>query len=197
MANSTDEAALHKLGYDPQHHIPPITRTSIHLSPYWNRHLFGVSVADLVPQAVSLSHLSATHGPMHTPSPFLCMLLKLLQLAPTTQEIAVYLHQTHFKYPRVLAAFYVRLMETPPVVYRLLEPLLSDFRKLVVRASDVNALVSNLSSSHTYVIVHVDEIIDALLTQRQLFGIPLPRLPPRPLLVDTAQLSPRKTSLSL
>ncbi|PXF44110.1 Pre-mRNA-splicing factor 38 [Gracilariopsis chorda] len=197
MANTTDEGALHRLGYDPQNHIPPITRSSIHRSPYWNRHLFGVSVADLVPLAVSLSYISGTQGPMHTPSPFLCMLLKLLQLAPTTPEISVYLDQTHFKYPRILAAFYIRLMETPAAVHRLLEPLLSDYRKLVARSVDVAPFMPTVSTNGTFVIVHVDDIVDALLTQRELFGIPLPRLPPRPLLVETAQLSARKSALAL
>lgn len=197
MATKTDEGALHKLGYDPQHHIPAITRSSIHVNPFWNRNLFGVSVADLVPLSIKLSHLSGTHGPMHVPSPFLCMVLKLLQMGPTTDEIAVYINQQHFKYPRVLAAFYIRLMETPASVYRLLEPLLSDFRKLTIRASDAAPFMKDVQPSEKCIITHVDEVIEALLSNRELFGIPLPRLPPRPLLVETSQLSARTSTLSL
>lgn len=188
MANATDEHALHRLGTDPQDVLPPQTRHKIHTSRYWNAALFGVNLATLVPISTTLHYLSSVEPNTNNPSPFLCTLLKLLQLAPEEPEIAEYLIQTDFKYSRVVAAFYVRLVFPPPLVYRLLEPLLSDYRKIVVAE---NSGISGVSDGK-FGISYVDAVVDALLSETRVLGITLRRLPPRYILVETGQLSPRK-----
>lgn len=185
MANQTDEAALHTLGTDPQTFLSPITRTAIQTSPFWNHTLFGTNVADIALLSSTLSHIGGTHGPNLAPTPFLCMLLKLLQLFPYHPEIQVFLHQHHFKYSRMLAAFYVRLVEKPKRVYEILEDLLSDYDKIVVR------------EGNAYVIAYVDEIVERLLWEPEVLGIALPRLPPRALLEETAGLKKRVSELKL
>lgn len=193
MANKTDVVALHKRGSDPQLLVHKMTRHSIYSSFIWNHNLFGVNVADLVGICVGLNHIGGTYGTTPTPTPFLCMLLKLLQLSPDTAEIQEYLIQKEFKYPRVLAAFYIRLVETPVNVYKLLEPLLADFRRVVVRTNGGVGEVSN----EAFAISHVDVVVDGLLSGIELFGITLPRIPPRPLLMETGQLEKRVSTLAL
>lgn len=183
MANKTDPYALHVKGTDPQHLLEPGTRNAIYLSHYWNETCFGLSVADVVPLAVTLDRISATNPP----PPFLCLLLKLLQLYPEEPEISVFLNQTDFKYARVLAAFYVRLIMPPLRVYNLLEPLLADYRKIVVK-----------EGTHSdYEILHVDELIDRLLREHLVLGITLPRIPPRHIVAESfpGKLQPRDSLL--
>ncbi|CDF35319.1 unnamed protein product [Chondrus crispus] len=179
MANKTDTYALHSRGTDPQNLLEPSLRHSVYLSRFWNESCFGVTLADVVPLAARLDRISAVTAP---PTPFLCLLLKLLQLSPEEPEIAVFLTQNDFKYARLLGAFYVRLALPPPRVYALLEPLLADLRKIVVREG----------ASAEHAIVHVDELIDRLLREHLVVGITLPRLPPRHVVEESfVQLPPR------
>lgn len=179
MANKTDTYALHSRGTDPQHLLEPSLRHSVYLSRYWNESCFGLTLADVVPLAARLDRISAVTTP---PTPFLCLLLKLLQLSPEELEIKEFLDQSDFKYARILAAFYVRLALPPPRVYALLEPLLADFRKIIIR--------EGAHAEHE--VVHVDELIDLLLREHLVIGITLPRLPPRHVVEEGfVQLPPR------
>lgn len=189
MANQTDEYALHKYGSDPQDLMRKITRHNIYNSVYWNRSLFGINLANLVPTAIDLTHIGGANKSNRAPTPFLCMLQKLLQLAPDEEEILVYIQQQQFKYPLVLAAFYVRFVMTPVRVYQILEELLHDYRKIVVMGTQ------ECASSDDFVMSYVDVIVDSLLHRKDMFGINLPRLPPRPSLVETGQLQPRQSKL--
>lgn len=197
MANKTDQHALHKFGIDPQHLIPPTTRNAVYESMFWNRSCFGVTVADVVHLTVGLRYVGGSDSVSRRPSSFLCLLLKLLQLSPDFDEISVFLKQPHFKYHRILAAFYVRLVETPVNIYRSLEPLLSDCRRVVVAHDPAIEVPSALSalSNKSFDVVYVDIVVDALLRSSELFGISLPRIPPRPLLVETDQLKARESAL--
>ena len=63
----------------------------------------------------------------------MCLLLKLLQLQPDDDIIDEFVLQKDFKYLRALAIFYIRLTAGSTVVYKKLEPLYADYRKLSVR----------------------------------------------------------------
>lgn len=205
MANKTDQRALHAHGSDPQHLLPPTVRNAVYNSVFWNQTCFGLNLADLVHVAVRVRFISGLNLVNRQPSPFLCLLLKLLQLSPDADQIAVFLQQSEFKYARLLAAFYVRLIDTPVNIYNKLEPLLSDSRRVVIVPDSAieTPQIPSLKPSATqktapsFILVYVDMVIDALLRSTELFGIPLPRIPPRPLLVETNQLQQRCSSLSL
>lgn len=199
MANKTDEYALHKYGSDPQHLIPATTRNAVYTSIFWNRSCFGVTVADVVHLSVNLRFISGLDNETRRPSIFLCLLQKLLQLSPNLPEISVFLKQIDFKYPRLLAAFYLRLVETPVNIYKSLEPLLSDRRRVAIAhesAIDPPSVLKSLTTEK-YSLVYADMVIDALLRNHELFGIPFPRIPPRPLLIETNQLPPRISALTI
>ena len=112
-----------------------------------------------------------------------------------------YINQEGSKYVRLLGAFYLRLTARPADVYRDLEPLLMDKRRVRARvsASASSAVgVSTGASNATYALTHVDELVDAMLCTPYLFDVALPRLPPRATLQAAGALPagvPRESSL--
>lgn len=65
-------------------------------------------------------------------------------------------------------AFYMRLVGRPLEVYQYLEPLYNDYRKIRMQTTE-----------GTFVLTHVDELIDEMLRKDFLFDIALPRVPAR------------------
>lgn len=119
------------------------------------------------------------------PLPFMCLLLKLLQLQPEREIIFEYLQAEEFKYLRALAAMYTRLCFKSFEVFDILEPLLQDYRKLRLR---------NNSGYH---ITHMDQFIDELLTEERVCDIILPRLTRRDVLEEVEGLPKRKSPLDI
>ena len=95
-----------------------------------------------------------------------------------------YLNQPDFKYLSALAAFYVRLTFEAVDVYKTLEPLLADYRKLRRRTRDGG-----------YVLTFMDQFVDDLLTKERVCGTSLRKLPARNLLEDLGQLEERVSPL--
>jgi pre-mRNA-splicing factor 38A len=89
----------------------------------------------------------------------------------------------HFKYLRALAAFYIRLTWEPTEIYKTLEPLLGDYRKLRRRVRD------------GFVLTYVDQFIDDLLTKERVCATSLWKLPGRSMLEDLDLLEPRESPL--
>ncbi|EUC28853.1 hypothetical protein COCCADRAFT_8851 [Bipolaris zeicola 26-R-13] len=88
-----------------------------------------------------------------------------------------------FKYLRCLAAFYIRLAWEPVEIYKTLEPLLTDYRKIKRRLKD------------TFTLTHVDQFIDDLLTKDRICATSLWKLPSRAILEDLDMLDPRESPL--
>ncbi|EOA83124.1 uncharacterized protein SETTUDRAFT_43029 [Exserohilum turcica Et28A] len=88
-----------------------------------------------------------------------------------------------FKYLRCLAAFYIRLAWEPVEIYKTLEPLLTDYRKIKRRLKD------------TFTLTHVDQFIDDLLTRDRICATSLWKLPSRAILEDLDMLDPRESPL--
>lgn len=109
----------------------------------------------------------------------------MVMLQPRREIVLEYLHQPDFKYLRAMAAFYVRLFFVAEDVYKLLEPLLADYRKLRLRSIQQGV-------SLTY----MDEFVDALLTQERVCEIALPRLTKRVVLEDAGKLEPRESLIA-
>ncbi|RMY14249.1 hypothetical protein D0867_07189 [Hortaea werneckii] len=108
----------------------------------------------------------------------------MLQLTPDRDIVLFYLQQEEFKYLRALAAFYIRLAwEKDEEVYTMLEPYLTDMRKLKRRTREGWALT------------HVDEFIDDLLIKSRVCATTLPKINPRLFLEDEDRLEPRESAL--
>ncbi|KAI8941960.1 hypothetical protein NX059_000071 [Plenodomus lindquistii] len=88
-----------------------------------------------------------------------------------------------FKYLRCLAAFYIRLAWEPVEIYKTLEPLLTDYRKIKRRLKD------------GYTLTYIDQFIDDLLTKDRICATSLWKLPSRANLEDLDMLDPRESPL--
>jgi pre-mRNA-splicing factor 38A len=162
-----------------------LTTTTIHhiAVAYWKEHCFALTATTLLDKATRLSEIGGTFGGGRRPTTFVCLALKMLQITPE-QEIAIaYVQQDEFKYVRALGAFYLRLTAAPADVYRLLEPLLSDYRRL------------RLKSNADIRVLHLDEFVDQLLTESYSCDVALPHLPARHALEQQGLLQPRRSPL--
>jgi pre-mRNA-splicing factor 38A len=88
-----------------------------------------------------------------------------------------------FKYLRCLAAFYIRLAWEPVDIYKTLEPLLTDYRKIKRRLKDA------------FTLTHMDQFVDDLLTKDRMCATSLWKLPSRANLEDLEMLDPRESPL--
>ncbi|RVX67135.1 hypothetical protein B0A52_08569 [Exophiala mesophila] len=172
-------------GQNPALLLETAMRDRITDSLYWKEQCFGLNAATLCDRAVELTHIGGTYGVAMKPTPFICLAFKLLTLVPDREIILEYLNAggEEWKYLRALAAFYVRLTFDPPMVYKTLEPFLEDSRKLRQRRKEA------------YVLVHMDEFVDNLLTKERVCGTSLWKLPARQLLEDLDQLEERVSPL--
>lgn len=154
-------------------------------SLYWKEQCFGLNAATLCDRAVELTYIGGTYGVAMKPTPFICLAFKLLTLVPDKEIVLEYLKNggEEWKYLRALAAFYIRLPFDPADVYKTLEPLLEDYRKLRYRRKE------------TYELIHMDEFVDNLLTKERVCGTSLWKLPARQLLEDLDQLEERVSPL--
>lgn len=165
MANRTDKRAMHIHGKNPQLLVAKIVRSKVYESYYWKQHCFGLTAESLVDKAVELQYVGGTYGGSRRAAPFLCLLMKMLQIQPDKDVVMEYIHQDEFKYLRALGSFYLRLIGDAAEIYKCLEPMLADYRKLRVRQLEGKVVLS-----------HVDEFIFDCLTKSNLLDIDLPVL---------------------
>jgi pre-mRNA-splicing factor 38A len=184
VANRTDPSAHAVHGKDPQLLVDAIVRARIYDSPYWKEQCFALNAETLVDKAVELTAIGGVYGAHHVPTPFVCLLLRMLAIQPADAIVDEFVRNADYKYVRVLGAFYVRLTGRAVDVYRALEPLYADYRKLRRRRTDGG-----------YDLSHVDEVVDELLRAQRCCDITLPALLKREVLEQTRQLGPRPSLL--
>ena len=169
-------------GQNPAHLMEKAVRDRITDSYYWKEQCFAINEATLCDRAVEATFVGGTYG-QQKPTPFLCLALKLLQLLPSREIVLEYLHQEDFKYLTALAAFYVRLTFEPADIYKTLEPLLADYRKLRRR------------TKNGFSLTYIDQFIDDLLTKDRICGTSLWKMPTRQQLEDLELLDERVSQL--
>jgi len=180
MTNRTDPGAKRIKGLNPQYLVSTIVRQKVWDDAYWKEHCFALNSVTIVDMAVKLPYLAGTYGGRRAPSKFLCLLLKMLQIEMDIDVAKEYLLQDDNKYLRALGATYIRMTAGNVENYTLLEPYLTDMRKLRVRKID-----------GTFEIKHMDEFIDMLLHDNYLFDdIAFPKLMSRQLLEETQDFPP-------
>lgn len=184
MANRTDPAAKSVHGTNPQNLVEKILRSKIYQNSYWKEQCFGLTAETLVDKAMELDHFGGTHGGNRKATPFMCLMMKMLQIQPEKEIVVEFIKNEDYKYVRILGALYLRLVGKPTDVYQYLEPLYNDYRKLRRKLADGSFALS-----------HVDEFIDELLTTDYACDVALPRVPKRWTLEATGQLEPRRSAL--
>ncbi|KAL9606088.1 MAG: hypothetical protein Q9179_000714 [Wetmoreana sp. 5 TL-2023] len=168
---------------NPLHLLETPVRDRITESYYWKEQCFALNAATLCDKAAQLTYIGGTYG-QQKPTPFLCLLFKLLQLLPEREIVMLYLQQREFKYLTALAAFFVRLTFEAKEVYKVLEPLLGDWRKLRRRTREGGWRVD-----------WMDQFVDDLLVKDRVCATSLRKLPNRMILEDLGQLEVRVSPL--
>ncbi|XP_026497771.1 pre-mRNA-splicing factor 38 [Vanessa tameamea] len=184
MANRTVKDAKSIRGTNPQYLVEKIIRSRIYDSKYWKEECFALTAELLVDKAMELRYLGGVHGGFIYPTPFLCLLLKMLQIQPEKDIVVEFIKNEEFKYVRALGAFYMRLTGTSLDCYKYLEPLYNDNRKLRRQNRDGQ-----------FELVHMDEYIDELLREERLCDVILPRIQKRHILEENNELEPKVSAL--
>jgi len=184
MANRTVKDAVTVKGTNPQYLVEKIIRSRIYDSKYWKENCFALTAELLVDKAMELRFIGGVFGGNIKPTPFICLVLKMLQIQPEKDIIIEFIKNEDFKYVRALGAYYLRLTGTSVDCYKYLEPLLNDYRKIRMQRRDGN-----------YELSHVDDFIDQLLREERVCDVQLPRLQKRSLLEDNNDLEPRVSVL--
>lgn len=184
MANRTDPAAKSIRGTNPQNLVEKILRSKIYQHTYWKEQCFGLTAETLVDKAMELDHLGGTYGGNRKPTPFMCLVMKMLQIQPEKEIVIEFIKNDDYKYVRILGAFYLRLTGSDTDVYHYLEPLYNDYRKLRRKLPDGQ-----------FALTHVDEVIDELLTTDYSCDIAMPRIKKRWTLESLGALEPRQSAL--
>lgn len=144
----------------------------------------GSIAAALAKRAMNLTYVGGTWGGARRPTPFLCLLLKMLMIQPEMEIVEAFISEKDFRYVRLLGIFYLRLVGTGEEVYKGLEALYSDNRKFKMR---------NLDGSFS--IEYIDNFVDQLLTTSRVCDTTLPPLVLRKVLVERKILGKRKSML--
>nr|CDS28472.1 pre mRNA splicing factor 38A [Hymenolepis microstoma] len=184
MANRTVKDAHTLHGTNPQYLIEKIIRSRIYECQFWKEHCFALTSELLVDKAVELKYIGGTYSGLTKPTPFICLVLKMLQIQPDKDIVIEFIKQEDYKYARALGAFYLRLVGESVEIYKYLEALYNDFRKL--KQQDTTGKFS---------IIRMDEFIDQLLNEERACDVILPRLQKRSVLEDSNLLEPRQSIL--
>lgn len=97
MANRTDPTALSVHGTNPQFLIEKIMRNRIYASLYWKEHCFGLTAETVVDKAVDLKSYGGVYGGNKKATPFMCIILKMLQIQPEKEIIIEFIKNEDYK----------------------------------------------------------------------------------------------------
>jgi pre-mRNA-splicing factor 38A len=184
MANRTLKDAKNIHGTNPQYLVEKIIRSRIYDSQYWKESCFALTAELMVDKAMELRYIGGVFGGNIKPTPFICLILKFLQIQPEKDIVIEFIKNEEFKYVRALGAFYLRLTASAVDCYKYLEPLYNDYRKL-----------RRQNRAGHYEIVHMDEFIDELLREERVCDVILPRIQKRPVLEENGDLDPKVSLL--
>jgi len=184
MANRTVKDAKSVHGTNPQYLIEKIIRSRIYDSKYWKEECFALTAELLVDKAMELRFIGGVYGGNIKTTPFLCLILKMLQIQPEKDIVVEFIKNEEFKYVRALGAFYMRLTGSSLDCYKYLEPLYNDNRKL-----------RRQSRSSQFEIVHMDEFIDELLREERVCDVILPRVQKRHVLEENNEIDAKVSAL--
>ncbi|XP_075214911.1 pre-mRNA-splicing factor 38-like [Lycorma delicatula] len=184
MANRTVKDAKSVRGTNPQYLVDKIIRSRVYDSKYWKEECFALSIELLVDKAMVIRYIGGVYGGNIKPTPFLCLVLKMLQIQPEKDIVVEFIKNEEFKYVRILGAFYMRLVGSSLDCYKYLEPLFNDNRKL-----------RRKNRLGQFELVHVDEFIDELLREERVCDVILPRIQKRYVLEENNEIETKISAL--
>lgn len=172
--------AIH--GKDPQLLVEKIIRERIYDCPYFKHSCNTLDVSCLARLANELCYIGGIYGNTK-PTPFICLLQRLLQMQPSKEDLFG-IYNSGAKYAQALISFYVRMTFASSEVYRFLEPVLADYKKLRQRLRN-----------GSFEITTMDQFIDQLLVSDRACDIILPRITKRRFLVERGDLQMRTSAI--
>lgn len=107
MANRTDPAARNIRGTNPQNLVEKILRSKIYQNTYWKEQCFGLTAETLVDKAMELDHIGGTYGGSRRPTPFMCLVTKMLQIQPEKDIVVEFIKNEDYKLVNKLIAIYL------------------------------------------------------------------------------------------
>lgn len=169
-----------------QFKLDQIVKNKIINSIYFKDSLYALTSETFIEKSIEINHIGGTYSSNSRPTKFLCLVYKLFYINPEKEILYEYLNNESFKYLTAITAFYIRLTFKHTDIYKVLEPLLKDYRKLRVRGGDGR-----------FYIITMDSYIDDLLNKEEVFGISLPFLKRREILVEEGVLDEYSTFLNV
>lgn len=173
------------------HLVGAIVRHRIQDSLFYKEKLHLTNELSIVPVIVNQVHFLAGTDQTGRPSPFLCCLLRLLELEPKAAIVRLMLKQNgynEFKYLTALALLYCRLVYEGKEVYALYDEYIGDYRKLRVQLKTPR--FENSLPVH-YDVIHMDEWVDSLVVEERVVDLTLPYIAPRKVYVDRGEADVR------
>ncbi|KAH8585079.1 PRP38 pre-mRNA splicing factor family member [Cryptosporidium sp. chipmunk genotype I] len=165
--------------------VSSIIRDRVFSSIYWKGECFALDSETILDKAVLLDYIGTTYGGDRKATPFLCLLVKLLQIRPSTEIVLEYINNPRFKYLTALGIVYLRLTESSIVIHNSIEHLYQDFRRIRIR---------NLDGS--FDIIHLDELVEICLCEKKFLDLDFPYIHKRAVLVKQGHLKfPRESKL--
>lgn len=161
------------------HLVEHIVRHRIQDSLFYKQHLFLTNELTIVP--VIVTHVKYVGGTDANgrPSPFLCCLLRMLELEPSPEVVELYLRQNgynEFKYLTALTLLYCRMVSGPQTIFKLYDEYVADYRRLRMRLK-LPLFVNDLPVH--YKVTYMDEWVDLLVENERVADVALPYLAPR------------------
>lgn len=177
------------------HLVEPIVRHRIQDSLFYKQHLFLTNELSIVPVVINQVKYVGGTDSTGRPSPFLCCILRLLELEPPIEIVRLYLTQNgynEFKYLTALALIYCRMVYGADI-YSFYDEFIEDYRTLRLKLR--NPKFVNDLPVH-YSMFHMDEWIDQLVEEDRVVDIMMPFLAPRQVLVDRGDVVARSYAVS-
>ena len=97
FANTTALEAVSVHGTNPQNLIEKIMRMRIYACMYWKESCFGLTAETLVDKAMDLTYVGGSYGGNQKPSPFICLILKMLQIQPDKEIVLEFIKNEDYK----------------------------------------------------------------------------------------------------
>lgn len=171
--------------------VEPIVRQRILDLLFYKQHLHTANEAALLAVAAHEVHFVAGTDAMGRPSPFLCCLLRMLELEPAADIVRLFLEQNgyaEFKYVTALALVYCRMAWSSADFFKVHDEYIADYRRL--RRMLHSPRFEEGIPRH-YDVFCVDELADELAEKGRVVDLAMPHLTPRLVLIGRNEAAPR------
>jgi pre-mRNA-splicing factor 38A len=211
-------------GQNPALLVDKALRDRITESLYWKEQCFGLNEASLCDRVAEITYIGGTYGGVGKPTPFLCLLFKLLQLVPDKEVILTYLNWSASSQNGEENGAELEDRSNGPAgnqddngeavkadnstaqegAFKYLRVLAAFYIRLAWEPKEIYLTLEPLLADYRkirrrtkdgYALTFVDQFIDDLLVKDRVCGTSLWKLPKRTLLEDQDILEPRESPL--